>query len=160
VLGRIVGLFGVQGWVKVFSYTRPREGIFDYRQWLLRRNEGWHAARLRQGRPQGKGLVAWLEGLDDRDQASEWIGADIAVEAEHLPPAGEGEYYWWQLEGLRVINSEGIELGRVGHLFETGANDVLVVDGDRQRLIPYIPDVVRDVDLEAGVIRVEWDADF
>jgi len=78
-----------------------------------------------------------------------------------LPAAGEDEYYWSDLEGLRVETLEGVDLGTVDHLIETGANDVLIVRGDRERLIPFLrPSVVREIDLVAARIRVAWDPDF
>ncbi|HLF24598.1 MAG TPA: ribosome maturation factor RimM, partial [Burkholderiales bacterium] len=106
---------------------------------------------------QGKGVVARVAGCDSRDEAAALIGAEIAIHASQLPAAGEREYYWAELEGLRVVNLAGLELGRVSHLIETGANDVLVVQGSREHLVPFGPGVVRDVDLGAGVISVDWD---
>lgn len=155
-LGRVVGAYGVRGWVKVRSYTRPEEDILNYHTWLI----GEQEVRLVRGRAQGRGLVVKLAGYTDRDQASELVGADIAVPLGDLPPLGAGEFYWWQLEGLRVVNLEGRELGTVGYLLETGANDVLVVSGERERLIPYIKAVVKEIDLDGGLIRVDWDVDF
>ncbi len=160
VLGRVAGLYGVHGWIKLVSYTRHREDIFNYPRWRLKRADEWHAFTLLEGRAQGKGLAAHLEGLNDRAQASQWIGADIAVLKTELPALAPGAYYWSQLEGLKVVNMDGVEFGRVDHLFDTGSNDVLVVLGERERLIPYTREVVREVDLAAGVIRVDWDADF
>ncbi len=160
VLGRVAGLYGVKGWIKLVSYTRQREDIFNYPRWRLKRADEWYAFALLEGRIQGKGLAAHLEGLDDRERASQWIGADIAVLKTELPTLAPGAYYWSQLEGLKVVNMDGVELGRVDHLIDTGANDVLVVTGERERLIPYIGTVVRAVDLDAGLIRVDWDADF
>lgn len=160
VLGRVVGLFGVQGWVKVHSYTRVREDILGYPRWLLQRGGEWRAHALVEGRAQGKTLVARIAGIDDRDAARALIGVDIAVYKADLPAPAPGSFYWSQLEGLRVVNLEGVDLGRVSHLFETGANDVMVVKDERERLIPYIKDVIREVDLHAGILRVDWDADF
>ena len=161
VMGRISGLFGVKGWVKVYSYAEPREGILDYSPWFLKRKGGWEALELLSGHRQGKGVVAHLQGYDDRDQAVELMGCEIAVPREQLPELTENEYYWNDLQGLRVVNLEGVELGKISHLFETGANDVVVVKGDRERLIPYTwGEVVRSVDLAAGLMVVDWDADF
>lgn len=160
VLGRVAGLYGVQGWIKLVSYTRRREDIFNYPRWRLKRANEWHEFALLDGRAQGKGLAAHLAGMNDRETAHAWIGADIAVLQTELPALAPGAYYWSQLEGLKVVNVDGIELGRVSHLFDTGANDVLVVIGERERLIPYIGTVVQAVDLAAGIIRVDWDADF
>lgn len=160
VLGRVAGLYGVKGWIKLVSYTRRREDIFNYPRWRLQRAGERHTLTLLEGRAQGKGLAAHLEGLNDRETASQWIGSDIAVLKTELPKLAPGAYYWAQLEGLKVVNTDGVEFGRVDHLFDTGANDVLVVKGERERLIPYIGTVVQAIDLDAGVIRVDWDADF
>jgi len=158
-VGRIVGLFGVSGWVKVHSHTRPRAAILKYNPWRLRLKDGWKEVALRDGRMQGKGVVASLAGCDDRETARGLIGVDIALAIAQLPQPGRGEFYWAQLEGLEVVNRAGATLGRVSHLFETGANDVLVVRNGRERLIPYTAPVIEGVDLEAGVIRVDWEDD-
>jgi 16S rRNA processing protein RimM len=159
VLGRIAGLYGVQGWVKIFSETDPRENILDYSPWFLggsRRPRG-----LAEGRPQGKGLVAKLQDCYDRDQAAALVGQEIAVRREQLPLTRTDEFYWADLEGLRVESLSGTLLGRVDHLFATAANDVMVVEGDRERLVPFLwSQVIRDVDLDQGRILVDWDPDF
>ena len=159
-LGRIVGLFGVRGWLKVHSDTRPREAILDYNPWLLELAGRWREYRLAEGRAHGSGIVARFEGCTDRNAAQAFVGATVGVRREQLPPPGAGEYYWSELEGLRVINQLGEDLGVVSHLFETGANDVMVVAGEREHLIPFTRDAVREVDLEARVIRVDWDREF
>jgi 16S rRNA processing protein RimM len=157
LLGRITGLFGVRGWVKVFSDTRPRENILNYSPWLVKRQGEWKEMALVEGRVHGPGIVARLQGYSDRDQAQALVGAEIAVQRRQLPPTKPGEHYWADLEGLRVVNLQGVELGTVSHLFETGANDVLVVTGERERLLPYTRHVIREVDLKARVLRVDWD---
>ena len=160
ILGRIVGLFGVRGWVKVHSYTEPREGLLDYRNWLLSRDGDWQSVALAEGRRHGKSVIARLAGVEDRDAAAEWLGSDIAVDRDALPEAEEGHYYWADLEGLTVVHKDGTELGKVAYLMATGANDVLVVDGAAERLIPFVPGtVILDVDLATGVIRVDWEWD-
>jgi len=161
VLGRISGLFGVRGWVKVYSYTEPRENIAGYHDWYLQCDGDWRPARVEQGRRHGKGVVVKLAGIEDRDRAAGLIDCDIAVDRDQLPPLPPGEYYWTDLEGLRVVTLEGTELGRVSHLFATGANDVMVVEGERERLLPFVqPDIIRRVDPEQGLIEVDWDPDF
>ncbi len=161
VMGRISGLFGVRGWVKVYSYSEPREGILNYSPWFLRQNDSWQAIEMLSGHRQGKGVVAHLQGCDDRDQATALMGCEIAVQRDQLPELAKDEYYWSDLQGLRVVNLEGVELGKISHLFETGANDVVVVKGDRERLIPYTwGEAVRNVDLDAGLMIVDWDPDF
>ena len=159
VLGEICGLYGVRGWVKVFSSTRPREGIFDYPCWSLDSGGVVRIWRLEAGRAQGKGLVAKLGGCDDRDAASELVGCSIRVERSQLPETDD--IYWADLVGLSVHNLDGQDLGQVKTLLATGANDVLVVRGERERLIPYLEHrVVRAVDIAGGRILVDWDADF
>lgn len=160
-VGRISGVYGVKGWVKIHSDTDPRDNILQYNPWLLKRPDGWQRVKVLDGRAQGKGVVARLEGLDDRDAAARWIGTEIAILRSQLPKAAPGEYYWNDLIGLRVLTLSGEDLGRVDHLLETGANDVLVVQGERERLIPYVPgDVVTEVDLDAGELYVDWDPEF
>ena len=160
LFGRISGIFGVQGWVKVFSHARPREAIIGYSPWLVKIGGDWREIAVEEGRAQGKGVVAKLKGFDDRDAAGGLVGADIAIRLAQLPPLKKGEYYWEQLVGLEVVNLAGEKFGKLSHLFDTGANDVMVVRDGRERLLPATAQVIREVDLEAGVIRVDWDADF
>lgn len=160
VLGEVVGVYGVRGWVKVYAYTRERDGILTYDRWLLKRDQVWQEYARVDGRRQGQGIVAQLAGVDDRDEAAALVGAEIGVYRSELPALPAGEYYWAELEGLRVINVAGVELGVVDHLFETGANDVMVVRGEKEHWIPFVPNVIREVDLAAGTLRVDWDADF
>jgi 16S rRNA processing protein RimM len=160
-MGRISGLFGVRGWVKVFSYTDPRENILQYRPWYVRATDQWRPMEVAEGQRHGKGVIARLEGINDRDAAGALVDAEIAVRRDQLATLEQDEYYWSELEGLRVVTTGGAELGTVHHLLETGANDVLVVHGGRERLIPYLwGDVIKEVDLKQGLIRVDWDPDF
>lgn len=164
VLGRISGLHGVRGWVRVFSYTEPREALLGYRSWLLGTPDGWVERTVAEGRKQGKSLVVRLRGTEDRDAASEWIGADIAVARESLPPAGKGEFYWTDLEGLQVRHRDGRILGRVAYMLATGANDVMVVqrggETKQELLIPFVPEMyILRVDIAEGVIDVDWEWD-
>jgi 16S rRNA processing protein RimM len=159
-LGKIVGVFGVKGWVKVFSETRPREQIFKYSPWLLVLNGDEFEVEVLEGRQQGKGLIASLKGYTDCEDARKLVGSEILVSQESLPKTGKNEYYWSQLTGLNVVNLQGIELGKVVNLFETGANDVLVVKGEKERLIPFTEFAVIDVDIDSSNIVVDWDEDF
>jgi 16S rRNA processing protein RimM len=161
ILGKISGVYGLRGWVKVYAETRERTDILEFDRWFLRRKDGWQAVKVIEGRAQAKGVIVQLEGVGDCDQARALIGTEIAVRRADLPPAEPGTYYWDDLIGLKVVNLEGIEFGTVSHLFETaGANDVVVVQGERERLIPYTKDAVKSVDLKTRVMRVDWDADF
>ena len=160
LLGRVVGLFGLKGWVKVFSYTDPRESILKYDGYLLMQNDAWQKVTIAEGKKHGKSVIARLDGVDDPELAGELIGCDIAVSREHLPSPEIGSYYWRDLEGMRVVNSDGADLGKVAYLMETGANDVLVTKGEQERLIPFIADkVILDVDFADGVITVDWEWD-
>ena len=163
LMGRIVGLYGVQGWLKIESWSEPRTRIFDYQPWQLVSAPGTEIEVAGvKGRPQGKGLVCHLPDVDDREKAAALVGRDIYVARELLPPPGKDEYYWVDLEGLEVVTTEGVPLGRVTHLFATGANDVVVVrDEARERLIPFIQgSYVRSVDLAGGRMVVDWDPEF
>lgn len=160
ILGQVTGLYGVKGWVKVHSYTEPREAILDYKDWLLLRDGDWQSVRLVEGKRHGKTVIARLEGVNDRDVAATYVDDDIGVPREQLPDAGRDEFYWADLEGLQVVHQDGRVLGRVAYLLATGANDVLVVKGDQEILIPFVQgEVIKDVDLAAGVINVDWEWD-
>ena len=177
LLGRITGVYGVKGWVKVFSYTDPMEAIVDYNPWLIRaenrKNATWSKVKLKAGKRHAKTVVAKLENCNDRDAAMAYIGTEIAIEKQQLEElTEENEFYWRDLIGLRVINQQDVELGVVKSLMETGANDVLVVvseieaeDGANketvERLIPWtMNNAIIAVDLEHKVIEVDWDPDY
>lgn len=151
----------MKGWVRVFSYTDPRDNIVHYQPWYLRCDGTWQARRVAEGKRHGKGVIVRLEGCEDRDQAAALMDCEIGVRRDQLPPTAPGEYYWNDLLGLDVVTVQNEPLGKVDHLLETGANDVLVVQGERERLIPFVRGkVVMQVDLEAGVIQVDWDKEF
>jgi len=160
-LGRVTGPYGLQGWLKIHSETDPRDNIVRYATWWLGRGGHWERRAVEAGRPHGKTVVARIEGVDDRDQAAAFIGLQIGVERAALPATDKDQYYWSDLEGLTVVNKAGAEIGRVAYLLETGANDVMVVDkAGREVLIPFVTgDIVRDVDLDGGTIRVDWEWD-
>ena len=161
IVGRITGFYGVQGWIRVFSHTQPREGIVDYCPLYLQIGSEWRPVELQEARLYGSGILLKLGGYDDRTAATRLLGCDLAIRRDQLPALAAEEYYWMDLEGLRVLTVNGVELGRVERLFETGANDVIVVAGERERLIPFIRgDVVKRIDLEQGLMEVEWDPDF
>ncbi|MGH8166396.1 MAG: ribosome maturation factor RimM [Woeseiaceae bacterium] len=164
ILGRVSGLYGVKGWVRVFSYTEPAEALLGYRSWQLRQGQDWAGHTLAEGRKHGKSLVARLAEIEDRDQAAALVGADIAVDRHRLPAAGEGEYYWADLEGLEVRHRDGRRLGRVVRMLATGANDVMVVQAadepGREILIPFVPAVyILNVDVAGRVIDIDWEWD-
>ncbi|MFA5684749.1 MAG: ribosome maturation factor RimM [Lysobacteraceae bacterium] len=161
LLGHVSGVLGIQGWMKLRSHTRPADAIFDYRPWrfVLRGEE--RALAVAEWRWQGRALVFRVDGVVDRNQAEALIGGEIWIDRASLPPAAPGEYYWADLEGLRVVTVDGVELGRVSHLLETGANDVMVVQGERERLLPFtVGHHVVEVDIAGGRIVVDWDPEF
>ncbi|HAQ88643.1 MAG TPA: ribosome maturation factor RimM [Pseudomonas sp.] len=166
VIGKIVSVHGVRGDVKIYSFTDPIDNLLEYRRWTLRRGDEVKQVELVKGRLQGKILVATLKGLTDREEARTYADFEICIPRSELPQLTGDDYYWYQLQGLTIINQVEQVLGRVDHLLETGANDVMVVkpfDGsldDRERLLPYTDQCVLKIDLEAGEMRVEWDADF
>jgi 16S rRNA processing protein RimM len=161
IMGRIAGPYGVKGWVRVTAYTGQAGDLLAYTPWYLERGGTWQACEVPEGRVHGKGLVVRLADCRDRAAAEALAGTAVGIYREQLPQAAPGEYYWSDLLGARVVTLEGRELGTVDHLLETGANDVLVVKGERERLIPFIQgQVIDSVDLAAGEIRVDWDPEF
>ncbi|MEN1939610.1 ribosome maturation factor RimM [Luteimonas sp. MJ174] len=162
LLGRVHGAFGVRGELKLESFTDPARAILRYQPWILRDAQGRERELSgAQGRESPKGLVVTLPGIEDRDAAEAMRSSEVWVPRAALPPPAPGEYYWVDLEGLRVATVEGVDFGTVSHLFSTGANDVLVAVGDRERMIPFVtPDYIVSVDFEAGLVTVDWDPEF
>ena len=162
IVGRISGLYGVRGGMKIHSYTRPREQIFSYHPWLIGRANEWTTRTLRAGQPHGKTLIAFIDGVADRDTALPLVGMDIAIHREQMPQLPEGEYYWCDLLGLEVYDLNGRYLGSISEIEETGANDVLVVaQGEQKILIPLVMrEVVQEVNLETGLLRVDWNPEY
>lgn len=162
LIGRIHGAFGVRGEVKLESFTDPPTNLLRYQPWILRDAQGREREVTgARARPGGKGLIGILPGIEDRDAADALRGTDLYVLRSALPPPKDGEFYWIDLEGMRVVNLEGVAFGNVSAVFSNGANDVMAVRGDRERLIPFArPDYVKTLDFESGNIVVDWDADF
>lgn len=160
-VGKISGVFGIKGWVKVFSFTDIRENILNYSPWLIKKGNESKVVEVIDGQLQGKAVVARLDGVDDRDQAASLMGWDIFITPLQLPKAAKGEYYWSDLVGLAVETNLGVQLGIVDSLLETGANDVVVVKGERERAIPFLQgQTIINIDLDAGKMVVDWDPDF
>ncbi|MEM1411361.1 MAG: ribosome maturation factor RimM [Pseudomonadota bacterium] len=161
VLGYVSGVHGLKGWVKVFSYTDPRDAILDYRPWRMgREGEASQVVNLERGQPHGKTIIAALPGVTTPEAARALVGDEIRYPRDEMPESGQGSWYWSDLLGLAVINREGVQLGTVRQMIETGANDVMVLAGERERLIPFVMEqVVQAVDLAAREIRVDWHPD-
>jgi 16S rRNA processing protein RimM len=164
VLGRVIAPFGVQGWIKLSPLgDDPAAWREMPALWLGRDPDGteWRRYEIEALKAHGKGLVAKLRGIGDRTAAEAIDGSYIAAPREDLPPPQDGEYYWADLIGLDVVNAQGVKLGTVAELLETGANDVLVVrEGKTERLLPFIAQVVGEVDVPNRIIRVDWQADW
>jgi 16S rRNA processing protein RimM len=161
LLGRVAGAFGVRGELKLLSWTEPRDALFRYQPWILRSGDTEREVSGVRGRDTGKAVIATFPGVDTRELAEAMNGTEIWVPRDRLPPPAPGEYYWVDLEGLKVETTEGVALGTVSHLFETGANDVMVVSGERERLIPFVTgQYITSVDFDAGKVVVDWDPDF
>jgi 16S rRNA processing protein RimM len=148
----------VHGWVNIISFTEPVENILTYQPWQLSNEK---TATVEASRIVSDGILVKLLKCDDRDQAKALTNIDILVDEALLPKLEDGEYYWTDLIGLTVINQDGITLGDVTDLLETGSNDVLVVRGEREHLIPYLPkEYIVDIDREKKIIQVVWDPEF
>jgi len=172
ILGRISGVHGVRGWLKVYSYTDPMEAIVNYSSWYMRpanRRSSWQPVVLKQGKRHAKTVVVQLEGCDDRNQAQAYSGYEIAITADQLAALnGLDEFYWRDLIGLQVVNLQGVHLGSVTGLMETGANDVLVVapaqltdSRPASHLIPWsFEHVIVSVDLKQSLITVDWQEEW
>lgn len=158
VVGRIAGVFGVKGWLKVMSYTNPRENILHYTPWQLKLKDTWREVCVQDWKEHNRGFTVAFEGIDDRDVARALTGTDIAVMRSQLKELPQGEYYQEDLLDMQVINREGKTLGRVQEIMETGANDVLVIAGEARHLVPLVwHKYLLEIDQDAGVIRVDWE---
>ena len=145
----------------MFSFTDIRDNILKYSPWLLKKDSETRLVAVIDGKLQGKAVVAQLDGVNDRDQAASLMGWDIFITPEQLPKVAKGEYYWSDLIGLNVETNLGVQLGIVDSLLETGANDVVIVKGARERAIPFLQGkTIINIDLDAGKMIVDWDPDF
>lgn len=162
IVGKVSGVHGVKGWVKLFSWTQPKENITAYNPlWLEDRSGHWRVLNVLEAKPQGRTIVAKFEDLDDRDEAALLIGKHVAIQADQLPILEEG-WYWSELIGLEVVSTKGQSLGVVTDMQETGANDVMVLgEGVNELLVPFVTGpIVKEVNVSAGRIQVDWDPEF
>lgn len=167
VVAAITSALGIKGWLNVKSFSDPQDNVLRYKKIYVGQDNQWRAAEVEAARPHGKGFAIKLRGCEDRNEAELYRHHLIAIDKADLPTLEEGEYYWHQLVGLRVVvQSTGQLLGKVNHLLETGSNDVLVVQAceqsidQQERLLPYRPETVLAVDLAEATMYVDWDADF
>lgn len=169
-IGRIGRAHGIQGWVNITSFTDPKENILNYQPWQLRSPNSLKTITIEASRILADGIIVKLSGCNDRDIAKAYTGANIAIEPEQRPQLEAGEYYWTDLIGLTVINQDGVTLGEVIDLMQTGSNDVLIVrktvgavgaGTGKEHLIPYLPkEFIVDINLDTKIMQVIWDPDF
>ena len=161
VVGRFGKTHGLRGWIKVHSDTLPVENILHYKPWLIEKAGEWHPLDVDAIKTVGHHLIVHIKNIDDINDVQCYVSREIAVARSTWPPLNERQYYWADLVGMRVMNEKGELLGHIDHLMETGANDVLVVAGNKRVLIPFIREqVIKKVDLVQKTITVNWDADF
>ena len=160
LVGKINGFLGVQGWVKIFSYTKPRKNILEYQPWYFVDNETYKVIEITSGREQSKTIVAQVKGINNRDEALQLIGKDLYINKDQLPELDNDAHYWYELTGFRVINKNEVDLGIVDYLVDTGSNHVLVTKGETEHWIPYIEPFLVSVDKHKKVISVDWDENF
>ena len=161
VVGSVGKPYGVRGWLKINSYTFPIENILDYQPWQIKFQGQHKVVEFDDSRIQGKDIIVHFSDCHTPEAAKLYTGLEIVINRTQLPDLAEGEYYWSDLQNLTVITISGVTLGKVDYIFSAGSNDVLVVKGDRERLVPYIMnEVIKQVDMKKGIIKVNWDPDF
>jgi 16S rRNA processing protein RimM len=164
IVGSIGAPHGIRGWVRINSFTEPSDNLFNYKLLMQSSHDTWQHIEIEQVKPNGEIFIAKLKDVTDRDQAALITNAKLAVERDQLPDLDADQNYWADVLGLKVVNEIGIQLGIIVDIFETGANDVLVVKDEinnKEHLIPYVPEMfVLEVDLPAGTMLVRWDAEF
>ena len=160
-MGYIKGVFGVKGWVKISANTEYSDSLLDYPEWQLSKDGKTMTVTIESGKVAGDELQVKFEGIDNRDEAFALRGYTIEIPRASFAPTEDGEYYWADLVGMRVVNQDDVVLGTVKNLLETGANDVLVINGEHgQKLIPFVSHYIESVDTEGQTIRVDWGLDY
>lgn len=159
-MGRVSAPHGVKGWIKVQPFTQEIGGLLGYPEWWLDRDGEWRQHRIAESAVHGTLVLARLEGCTDREAAAALKGAEVAIPRRLLPENREGEYYLSDLLGMEVLNRRGVHLGRVAKVLETGANNVLVLEGERELLVPFVDSVILAVDLAGGRLSVDWELDY
>ncbi len=160
VLGKIIGPHGVRGWLKVRSYTRPPDNLLGYRTWLVGHDGAWQCREVQGGERCGGEFRVKLDGIDDRDRARALSGHEVGVRRSELPVPAAGQYYWVDLIGLEAFSAEGESLGRVDHIRDAPAHPLMVLRGERQRLVPFVRERLLAVDIAAGRITLDWEPDW
>lgn len=168
VVGKFGACYGIRGWLKIHSFTEDSESIFDYQPWYIQRAGKWQVVEPEAFKPHNQDTIVKIKGIDDRDLANALTNIEIFVDADQLPELTDGDFYWKDLIGCRVVTVAGYDLGQVTDLMETGSNDVLVVKanlkdafGAKERLLPFVEQqVIKNIDLSAKTIVVDWDPAF
>lgn len=163
VMGRVAAPYAVKGWLKIQPFTEYVDSLLDYPHWQIGRDASWRRMAVLEAKVHGRFLLVQLDGVADRTAAEAVVGMEIAVDRADLPEPGVDEYYWDQLIGLEVVGHEGVILGRVERILETGGHDLLCVKGHadgRERLIPFVAPIVREVIPTTGHIEVDWAVDY
>lgn len=161
VIGRFGRPHGIKGFVSVHSFTEPRDNILRYTDWHAFLGNTWQPVKILCVEVHNKNIIAQIEGYPEREMAARLTNVEIAVQKEQLAELEPGEYYWHQLIGMNVINQKGESFGTVIEIIPTGSNDVLVVQGEKRHLIPFLPgQFVMDINDSQQLITVDWDVDF
>jgi 16S rRNA processing protein RimM len=160
-MGRVVAPWGVKGWVKVQPYGEERGYLCGFPSWKLEKRGERREVAVAECKVHGAHVVARFEGCGDRDAAQAFRGSEVMLKRSELPPVAPNEVYQADLIGLTVIGAKGERLGRIVEVLENPGNPILRVAGeDRERLVPFVPPVIRAVDVAAGVVELEWGADW
>ena len=160
IMGRIVAPYGVFGWLKVLPDTELIDGLLAYKTWWIGKDSDWRELKVEEAKIHNDVIVVKLQGISERDAAFACKGKQVAVPRVALPKPGKNEYYWSDLIGLQVKNLQAVDFGKISDVFATGANDVIVVTGECERLIPFIDAAIIEVDTVAKTMLVDWDAEF
>lgn len=161
IVGRFGRPHGLKGFVTVHSFTQPFDNILDYADWHMSIKGSWKPVKVLVAEMRNKTIIVQVEGYAERDLAATLTNADIAVPKSELASLEPGEFYWHQLIGMTVVNQKGQLFGTVSDLLATGSNDVLIVEGEKRHLIPYLPgQYVLEIDEAKRQITVDWDMDF
>lgn len=161
VVGRFGRAHGIKGLISVHSFTEPPANLLNYTDWHAYITKHWQPVTILRSEVNQKSILVQIEGYPEREQVAHLANVEIAINSDQLPLLKAGEYYWHELIGMQVVNQQGQFLGRVTEIMPTGANDVLVVEGEKHYLIPYLPgQFILDIDVSQAIIRVDWDIDF
>ena len=158
-VGKIAGAHGIKGWLKIISFTSPPENIVQYSSWIIQKDGKDQVYTVVEGKQNHNKIIVKLRDIDDRTQAEKLKNSEIKIMRSELPNLGDQKYYWSDLEGLKVISIDQESIGIVDSLFETGANDVLVVKGKNNKriLIPFVMDeIIKEVNIDLDYIKVYW----